>query len=143
MSHPDALERGRAAARCGPWPLGPGLALARGQTRALAPRSSRPDAGELLEDRESGCPIQVHAVQGRPPGGGSSPDGAPASVLGPGGPTQVFSARNSPQGSQARTGRFQNMRKTPRAECSGNRPPGELRAGSPDVFPCTGPQHPQ
>lgn len=45
-------------------PSGPRLALARRQTRALAPRSSRPDAGELLEDRESGCLIQVHAVRG-------------------------------------------------------------------------------
>lgn len=76
MSHMNAPEcrwalRRRAGGRLcgvGPCPRGPGLVLARRQTRALAPRSSRPDAGELLEDRESGCPIQVHAVQGRPPG---------------------------------------------------------------------------
>ncbi|EPQ04359.1 hypothetical protein D623_10006117 [Myotis brandtii] len=49
-----------------------------------------------------------------------------------------LSARDSPRDSQAQAERSQSMRKTTRLSATGNQPPGELRAGSPDVPPRTG-----
>lgn len=70
---------------------GPSLSRGPGDAGAEAdagsgPEELTPDASELLEDRESGCPIHSRA-------GGFSM-GLPRSVVGPGDPVQVLSAWN-------------------------------------------------